>query len=199
MSKINANTIYWVASWGYDQTQYSIYEEVSRKGSFVVVRGWNSWACLGSKDLWEGSKVKIYQGFPYFNDTTREQREQMCEEFNWDRASIDSFDVYMDSARHEIRKREENAEVRTIVKVRHFDHNGYKAWEWELDNGEIVKQTDNYIVWIVDALTRRRITNRCGRDSIKIDDCIRAYIDPNFAKNSEHYAEQNEYTAYNGH
>ena len=196
----------WVACWGYDQTQYSVYEEVSRKGCFVVVRGYNSWACLHESDLYNGSKVKLFEPIPYFHDIPAFERETIAKKHNWDLACVNSFDEWENFRRYEQRQRKDNADVRTIQKVTHEkDDKGYKYWVWQLDNGEIVKQTDIGHTWyveIVDALTRRKIrtTNYFGEpeESIKIDECIRAYLDKDYDANAQKYAEQNEYTFYNG-
>lgn len=203
MSTKNSNK--WVACWGYDQTQYSVYEEVSRKGCFVIVRGYNSWACLHESDLYAGSKVKISKSISSFYDISKAEREIIAREYNWSSSSIDNFSEWESFRRFEIRKHREEAAVRTIVKVKHeTNEKGYRIWVWELDNGNIIKEDDaDIIVDIVDALTRKKIRRDeyPGEtlESIKINDSICAYLDKNYDKNAQKYADQNEYTAYNGH
>lgn len=194
------NTKKWVACWGYDQTQYSIYEEVSRKGQFVVVRGYNEWACLGEKDLYVGSKVKYYKPIKHYNDLSYGERLEFCEKMNWDKKAVSDSDEWQSFARWGNKNLLKQAPTRTITKVKHFTTDtGWRAWEWELDNGDTIKATDDYVVEIVDALTRRKITERWGDLTIKINDSIRARLDENFDKNVKTYEEQNGYTAYHGH
>lgn len=195
----------WVACWGYDQTQYSIYEEVSRKGSFVVVRGYNEWACLHESDLYDGSKVKLYKvDIPYFHDIPEAEREIIAKKFNWDANCATSYDFWESSRRYEYRKRKEEAKVHTIKKVTHeTDEEGYRYWVWLLDDGQVIKGNNReWEVEIVDALVRKKIrkTNYFGEEeeSIKINECIRAHLDKNFDKNAQKYEEQNEYTFYHG-
>jgi hypothetical protein len=179
-----------VACWGYDQTQYSIYNVVDVKGRFVFVEGMNGWSGLDANDLAPGSKVKV------FNVKTWEQLTPE-EQADWSSRGFDRWGYN----RHMNDEAENNAPVRTIKKMNRIDG---KSWTyvWELDNGQIVRSDIdwklNQRVKIVQGVKRCLVNEKYGRPSIKIDDVITAHLDTEYSQNSNRYAEQNEYTAYNG-
>ena len=202
-NKTNSHRNMWVACWGYDQTQYSIYEEISRKGHFVIVRAFNSWGCLDAGDLCAGSTVKISPRVKSFEEYTEEEREKVANELGWPQEARADWYTWRNWQHLENKEREDKAPARKIVKVEHEPGKYGKLWIWTLDDGGKIKQADtNYNVRIVDAWTRRKIT-RGGyygpdSESIRIDSCIRAHLDHSYWRNAKKYEEQNEYTAYNG-
>lgn len=181
-----------VGSWGYDQTQYSIYRVVEAKGQFVTVEGTNGWSRFDCNDLAVGSTVKIYEYQAWDDLTDAERKDFESRGFNrWN---------YNDWKREEAKKA---AEIRTIVKMGRVDGNKY-SYRWELDNGQIIDSTVDWKerpqVEIVHGLTRRKVTisKYDGQPRITIDQSITAHLDPEFGRNVNKYEEQNEYTAYNG-
>lgn len=181
-----------VGSWGYDQTQYSIYRVVEAKGQFVTVEGTNGWSRFDCNDLAVGSTVKIYEYQAWDDMTDAERKDFEGRGFNrWN---------YNNWKRGEAEKA---AEVRTIVKAGRVDGNRY-SYLWELDNGQIVNSTDDWKtrpqIKIVHGLTRRKvsISKYDGQPRITIDQSITAHLDQDFGRNVNKYEEQNEYTAYNG-
>jgi len=180
-----------VAMWGYDQTQYSIYRAVSAKGQFVTVEGTNGWSSFSEKDLAVGSTIKIYR-CKWWNDLTDDERADL-ERRGFNRWNYDEW---------ERKEAIDNAEIRTIVKAGRVNGCSY-SYIWELDNGEIIDSTEDWKtkpgIKIVHGLTRRKLAK--GYDNtprIKIDESITAYLDNEYGKNERKYREQNEYTAYNG-
>lgn len=179
-----------VGMWGYDQTQYSIYEVVDMKGKFVHVKGMNGWSSLGERDLTVDSKVKIYKQARWENLTPEEAQD-------WHSRGFDRWDY----ERHMREEAIKNAEVRTIVKAGRV--NGDKwSYKWELDDGSTYDSTVDWqerdSVSIVDAITRRMLNMKWGTPSIKIDESITAHLDKDFGRNQDKYYEQNAYTAQNG-
>lgn len=179
-----------VACWGYDQTQYSIYNVVDVKGQFVTVEGMNGWSSLDTNDLCAGSKVKIlvYKNWRQLSP----EEQQDLESRGFRHYNYDQF------ARKDA---SEAAEVRTITKVNRIDGQRW-TYIWELDNGEVIRSDENYendrAIEIVQAYKRCRINTKWSEPSIKIDDVITAYLDKDFNRNNARYEAQNEYTAYNG-
>jgi hypothetical protein len=181
-----------VGSWGYDQTQYSIYRVVEAKGQFVTVEGTNGWSRFDNNDLAVGSTVKLYEYTAWDDMTDAERKDFEGRGFNrWN---------YNDWKRGEAEK---VAEVRMIVKAGRVDGNRY-SYLWELDNGQIVNSTDDWKtrpqIKIIHGLTRRKvsISKYDGQPRITIDQSITAHLDQDFGRNANKYEEQNEYTAYNG-
>jgi len=189
MTHINKNDKF-VACWGYDQTQYSIYNVVDAKGCFVIVEGINSWSNLGESDLCAGSKVKIYKRHDWNDLTVSEKQDFSDRGFNWD-----SYQYHFNKDAREA------AEIRTITKVSRIDGQSW-TYIWELDNGDIIRSDETYEkrtgIEVVHAMKRCQVSTRYGEPSIKIDDCITAYLDKEYDKCKEQYAAQNEYTSYNG-
>lgn len=181
-----------VGSWGYDQTQYSIYRVVEAKGQFVTVEGTNGWSRFDNHDLAPGSTVKLYT-LKRWDDLTDDERADFTSRgFNrWN---------YQDFYR---KQAIDAAEVRTIVKVSRINRNKY-SYLWELDNGDTFSSTKDWTtrkdVSIIHGLTRRKvsISKYDGQPRITIDQSITAYLDQDFGRNVNKYEEQNEYTAYNG-
>lgn len=180
-----------VAMWGYDQTQYSIYRTVVTKGQFVTVEGTNGWSRFDNHDLAPGSTIKLYT-FKRWDDLTDDERADFTSRgFNhWN---------YQDFYR---KQAIDAAEVRTIVKVSRINRNKY-SYLWELDNGDTFSSAEDWTtrkdVSIVHGLTRRKVTpGYDGKPRITIDQSITAYLDQDFGRNVNKYEEQNEYTAYNG-
>ncbi len=179
-----------VACWGYDQTQYSIYNTVSTKGKMVLVEGLNGWSNFSESDLAAGSKVKVYT-FKRWEQLTDEERA------DYERRNFDRF-----SYQHHMGKEaEEKAEIRTIIKMNRINGESW-TYIWELDNGQIVNSKDNYTngitIKIIHGLKKCMINTKYGQPSIKIDQCITASLDPEYDRRKKAYQEQNEYTAYNG-
>lgn len=177
-----------VACWGYDQTQYSIYRVEKIQGKSVLVEGLNGWSNLDARDLAPGSLVKVFT-FPKWEDRNPDEWGLGIDKWDYDRI---------------MRKRgEESAEVRTIVKMNRIDGESW-TYLWTLDNGEVVNSKKLYEegkhVVIVKGLKKCLVKHSSYNDkmSIKIDDVIRAYHDPEYDTNANRYAEQNEYTAYHG-
>jgi hypothetical protein len=179
-----------VCCWGYDQTQYSVYNVVDVKGKFVTVEGLNSWSSLGESDLAIGSRVKVYTFKPFDSLPIEEKQDLMSRGFNWD-----SYNY------HYRKEAKEKADIRTITKVSRI--NG-EAWTyiWELDNGDIVNSKETYKqnigIEIVKGFKRCLVNTKYGSPSIKIDQCITASLDPDYNEKKQKYAEQNEYTMMNG-
>lgn len=177
-----------VACWGYDQTQYSVYNVVGVSGKSVLVEGMNSWSGLSESDLAPGSKVKVYK-YTQWDDLTDEERADF-ESRNFDRHSYNH---------HTAKDAEEQATVRTIVKMNRIDGESW-TYLWTLDNGEVVRSDDRFTnVKIIQGLKKCLVKSSYdGQPAIKISESIRAYHDPEYNNNKTKYAEQNEYTAYNG-
>lgn len=170
MTQIKKNDKF-VACWGYDQTQYSIYNVVETKGKSVLVEGLNGWSNLDANDLAAGSKVKVYQKRnERFHALTEEERQAIAKELHFSLRPNDftDFEAMMRWHNEELLKA---APVRTIVKMNRVD--GMK---------KCLVQTSKYN----------------GEKYIKIDDVITAHHDPDYNRNQAKYVEQNEYTAYNG-
>ncbi|RKZ02515.1 hypothetical protein DRQ25_18560 [Candidatus Fermentibacteria bacterium] len=180
-----------VCSWGYDQTQYSVYEVVSTKGKFATVRGLNSWSSLDGYDLAVGSKVKAYQFKEWHKLNEETQADYTSRGFD--------FNSYR---HHKGKEAEENAPVRTIVKAGRIDGDRF-SYVWTLDTGEVVRSDERYdgdlVVKVVDGLKRCLVNTKYDRPYIRINQTIQAGLDPNYDDNKQAYADQNEYTAYNGH
>lgn len=181
---------HFVAMWGYDQTQYSIYRAIETKGNLVTVEGTNSWSNFALKDLAPGSIVKIYTHKRWYLLPPEEQAELRSRGF--DHTNHDRF------ARDQAIKEAEAVEIK---KVKRIDGQSW-TFIWELSNGETITSqdvsSDLLIIEIIRGYKRCRINTRYGTPQIKIDDVITARLDPDFAANQERYIEQNQYTAYNG-
>lgn len=179
-----------VACWGYDQTQYSVYNTVEVKGSFVIVEGMNSWSHLSEKDLCAGSQVKIYKRHDWNDLTVDEKQDFASRGFDWN-----SYQYHFN------KEAKDKAEVRTIKKVSRIDGQSW-TYVWELDNGDIVRSDECYDkrigIVIVRGMKRCKINTKYGNPSIKIDDCITASLDSKYAKRKEYIEAQNEYTIQNG-
>lgn len=177
-------------SWGYDQTQVSVYSVVDIKGKFVKVEGVNSWSNFGESDLCAGSTVKIYKQHNWTDLTAAEQQDFASRGFNWDNYQY-----------HYNKDAKEQAEVRTIEKVSRIDGQSW-TYVWELDNGETIRSDENYEkrrgIEIVNGLKRCLVNNRWGYPSIKIDQVITASLDENYDNHADAIAAQNLYTSYNG-
>lgn len=176
-----------VACWGYDQTQYSVYNVVAIKGKSVVVEGLNGWSSLSDSDLAEGSQVKVYEFKNWFD---------LSED---DRADLSSRGFDHNSYAHHYRKDAiDQADTRTITKVQRIDGQKW-TYIWTLDNGQVVRSDDRQaLVKVVRGLKKCLVNTKYGSPSIKINESIRPYLDKDYNRNSERYQEQNEYTAYNG-
>lgn len=182
-----------VGMWGYDQTQYSIYNVVDLKGQFVLVEGLNGWSSLGERDLAVGSKVKIYKQDRWETLTTEERED-------WAKRGFDKWSY----ERHLREKAIENAQEVTITKQGRV--NGDKwSYKWELSDGTTFDSTDPWetrpSVEITYAITRRKLQASKWQEGdfyIKIDEVITAHLDKDYDDNRKKYVEQNEYTAYNG-
>lgn len=192
-----------VASWGYDQTQYSIYNVVEVKGKSVLVEGLNGWSNLDANDLAVGSKVKVYhKRNERFHDLNEEERQNIATELNFSLRPND-FQDFEGMMHWHNKKALEAAEERTIVKMNRVDGQKW-TYLWVLDNGQIIDSTEDWktkpTVSVVHGMKKCLVqaSNYNGGRYIKIDDVISAYLDPNFNENQQRYAEQNEYTAYNG-
>lgn len=186
MITINKNDKF-VACWGYDQTQYSIYNVVDTKGKSVFVEGLNGWSNLSECDLATGSKVKVYS-YPKWEDRNPDE---------WG-LNIDKWDYN----RIMSKRAKETAPVRTIVKMNRIDGESW-TYIWTLDNGQVVNSRElydnNQKIEIVKGVKKCLVQDGYnGTPQIKIDQTIRASYDPNYSENEERYDEQNEYTAYNG-
>lgn len=179
-----------VACWGYDQTQYSIYNVVSAKGKTVIVEGLNSWSDFRESDLTVGSKVKVYT-FKRWEHLTDAERED-----------LQSRGFSRDSYYHHYGKEAEaNAKINTIVKMGRIDGESW-TYVWKLDDGRIVNSQDDYkndiVVKVVHGLKKCILNTKYGEPSIKIDQVITAYLDNDYESKKQSYIEQNEYTSYNG-
>lgn len=179
-----------VACWGYDQTQYSIYNTVSSKGKTVLVEGLNSWSNFSESDLAAGSVVKVYtfKRWEHLSDAERED--------------LQSRGFSLDSYHHHYGKEAEAAaETNMIMKMSRINGESW-SYVWVLDDGRIVSSKDNYqndvVIKIVRGLKKCIINTKYGEPSIKIDQCITAHLDPEYDRAKQRYADQNEYTAYNG-
>ncbi len=192
-----------VACWGYDQTQYSIYNVVEVKGKSVLVEGLNGWSNLDANDLAAGSRVKVYQKRnERFHDLSEEERQAIAKELNFSLRANDfvDFEAMLGWHNKELLKA---AEVRTIVKMNRVDGQKW-TYLWVLDNGQVINSTDDWktrpTVHIVHGMKKClvQISKYNGEAYIKIDDVITAHLDKDFNRNQAKYVEQNEYTAYNG-
>lgn len=177
-----------VACWGYDQTQYSVYNVVAVKGKSVLVEGLNGWSSLSNSDLAEGSKVKVYNFKGWYELPEYEQAELQTRGFNHN-----NYD------HHYRQEAIDKAQTRTIVKMQRIDGQSW-TYVWTLDNGEVVRSDDRFTnVKIIQGLKKCLVKSSYdGQPAIKISESIRAYHDPEYNNNKTKYAEQNEYTAYNG-
>lgn len=181
---------HFVAIWGYDQTQYSIYRAIETKGNMVTVEGTNSWSNFAAKDLAPGSIVKIYHYDRFYDLTPEQQAERSSRGLN-----------YSNHDHHARKEALEAAKPRKIVKVKRIDGQGW-TYDWTFEDGETITSQDigrdRLNIEIIRGYKRCRINTRYGTPQIKIDDVITARHDPDFAANQERYIEQNQYTAYNG-
>ena len=188
-SPIKTNSKF-VACWGYDQTQYSIYNVVSVKGKTVFVTGLNSWSNFSESDLAVGSTVKVFT-FKRWEHLSDEERADY-ERRNFDRNSYQH---------HMGKEAEAAAKVSTIVKMNRIDGESW-SYVWVLDDGRIVSSKDNYqndvVIKIISGLKKCIVNTKYGQPSIKIDQSITAYLDDNYDQKKQSYRDQNEYTAYNG-
>jgi hypothetical protein len=81
---------YFAGSWGYDQTQYSVYRVVEVKGKYVIVEGMNSWShlkngtkrCLVQKGYNDGSYIKIDEVITAYHDKDYQRNKSRYEEQN---------------------------------------------------------------------------------------------------------------------
>lgn len=180
-----------VACWGYDQTQYSIYNVVDTKGKSVFVEGLNGWSGLSESDLAVGSKVKVFKFRDWYQLTDEE------------RADFESCNFDHNSYNHHMRKdAEESAEVKTIVKMSRINGESW-SYLWTLDDGQVVSSKDTYSdnlrIKIVHGYKKCLVKEGYnGTPQIKLNESIRASLDPSYDENVARYKEQNEYTAYNG-
>lgn len=187
MNTINKNDKF-VACWGYDQTQYSIYNVVDTKGKSVFVEGLNGWSRLSDSDLSEGSQVKVYK-YNYWTDLTPEQQTDYTNRgFDWH------------SYQHHYGKDKlKDAKTKTIAKVNRIDG---QAWTyiWTFTDGTTYSSDQKLSVEIVKGVKKCLVkaSKYNGELDIKINETIRATLDKNYDSNAKRYAEQNEYTAYNG-
>ena len=203
MTQIKKNDKF-VACWGYDQTQYSIYNVIEVKGKSVLVEGLNGWSNLDANDLAAGSKVKVYQKRnERFHDLTEEERQAIAKEFNFN-LRTEEFQDFEAMMRWHNKELLDAAEVRTIVKMNRVDGQKW-TYLWVLDNGQVINSTEDWktrpTVHIVHAMKKCLVQTSKWSDGsqyIKIDDVITAHYDPDFNRNQAKYVEQNEYTAYNG-
>ena len=189
---INKNDKF-VGMWGYDQTQYSIYNVVDVKGKFAIIEGLNSWSRFDERDLTVGSTVKLYKQ-DRWEDLTPEERT------DWNSRGFDSWD-------YERFQREEAIKVAPELTIKKAGRvNGDKwSYKWELSDGSTFDSTVDWkqraSVSIVKALARRLVQEskwNPGQFHITIDQTITAHLDPEFNRNADKYSEQNLYTAYNG-
>lgn len=192
-----------VACWGYDQTQYSIYNVVETKGKSVLVEGLNGWSNLDANDLAAGSKVKVYQKRKErFHSLTEEERQAIAKEFNFSLRTNDFVDFEFMMRWHN-QKLLKAAPVQTIVKMNRVDGQKW-TYLWVLDDGQVINSTEDWqtrpTVHIVHGMKKCLVqtSKYNGEQYIKIDDVITAHFDPDFNRNQAKYHEQNEYTAYNG-
>ena len=177
-----------VACWGYDQTQYSIYNVERIKGKFVFVSGLNSWSNLSNSDLAEGSQVKVYK-FNYWSDLSEEKKQDFTSRgFDWS------------SYQHHYGKENlTTAKTKTIAKVNRIDGQKW-TYIWTFTDGSVVSSDDKLSVEVVHGVKKCLLqqSKYNGEFNIKIDDVIRAYLDKDYTDNKARYVEQNEYTFYNG-
>lgn len=183
---INKNDKF-VACWGYDQTQYSIYNVVDVKGKSVFVEGLNGWSSLSNSDLSEGSQVKVYK-YKYWTDLTQAEQDDYTKRgFDWH------------SYQHHYGKDNlKNAKTKTIAKVNRIDGQSW-TYVWTFTDGTTYSSEQKFNVEIVKGVKKCLVNTRYGEPSIKLNETIRASIDKNYNSNKQRYIEQNEYTAYNGH
>lgn len=81
---------YFAGSWGYDQTQYSVYRVTAVKGKYVIVKGMNSWStlkdgskrCLVQKGYRDGSYIKINESITAYHDKDYATNKKRYEEQN---------------------------------------------------------------------------------------------------------------------
>lgn len=175
-----------VACWGYDQTQYSIYTVEKMKSKFVYVTGQNGWSNFSDSQLSEGSQVKVYK-YKYWTDLTEEERKDYeSRGFDWS------------SYQHHYGKDNlTDAKIKTIAKVNRINK---QAWTyiWTFTDGSTYSSEEKLNVEQIKAVKKCLINVRWGKPSIKIDSVITATLDKEYEGNAERYAEQNLYTAYNG-
>lgn len=185
MENIKKNSKF-VACWGYDQTQYSVYNVVAITGKSVIVEGLNDWSSLSENDLCAGAQVKIYTYPPY--------EERNPEE--WD-LGIDRWDY----ARIMKKRAAEVAEVHTIMKMNRIDGESW-TYLWVLDDGQVINSKElyknNQFIEIIKGMKKCLVNTKYDKPSIKIDQCITAHLDIDYGRNEERYIEQNLHTAYNG-
>lgn len=181
-----------VACWGYDQTQYSVYNVVEAKGKFVSVEGLNSYSHIDENDLATGSQVKIYSYTPW-DELGYVERDDLTKR-HFDRWSYNH---------HAAKEALDAASVHTIVKVQRIDGERW-TYIWTLSNGHIIRSDENYKlnrhVEIVKGLKRClvQISKYDGKPRIKIDGVVTPHLDPGYNQHKQRYSEQNEYTTYNG-
>lgn len=176
-----------VACWGYDQTQYSVYNVVGVSGKSVLVEGLNSWSNLSESDLAAGSKVKVYS-YPKWEDRNADEWGLNIDEWDYNRIMS--------------KRAKETAPVQTIVKMNRIDGESW-TYIWTLDNGQVVNSRElydnNQKVEIVKGVKKCLVQDGYGgQPAIKLNESIRAYYEPDYNDKKERYDEQNEYTAYNG-
>lgn len=193
---------HFVACWGYDQTQYSIYEAVSdQQGQFIHVTGLNDWSTLDDYQLAAGSKVKLLRSIPGYHSLTEEERNEYSASRNSARAlDWSDWNAY---AKHWWNDDKEAAPEKTIAKVQRIDGDKY-SYLWTFEDGTTWSSKERYnsgIRCIVEyAVTRKKVqtSGYNGSKYIKIDSVITAYLDADYSTNEEKYSKQNEYTDYNG-
>jgi hypothetical protein len=174
-----------VACWGYDQTQYSIYNVVETKGKSVLVEGLNGWSNLDANDLAAGSKVKVYQKRnERFHALTEEERQAIAKEFNFSLRTNDFVDFEFMMTWHN-QKLLKAAPVQTIVKMNRVDGQKW-TYLWVLDDGQVINSTEDWqtrpTVHIVHGMKKCLVqtSKYNGEKYIKIDDVITAHFDPDF-------------------
>ena len=188
-TKLSENGIkkgsYFVACWGYDQTQYSIYKVVKTAGnSTVYVEPQNSWGSLSDHQLAVGSIIKVYN-YPSWDSLTNEEREDW-QSRNFDRYSYGSCmskEALSAANEVEITKKEK-----------------YK-WTniFTLSDGRKIKLTDHeYMIKQIRPLKKCLVNFKYSEPSIKINESITGRLDLQYGKNEEKYADQNSYTFHNG-
>ena len=181
-----------VCCWGYDQTQYSVYNVVDIKGKSVFVEGLNSWSNIEEYDLATGSKVKIYK-FKHWQELTEEERAKY---------KTEGLDYY-DYERLERKQAIEQAKTKTIVKVQRVNKNKY-GYLWTFDDRTTYDSTEDWQtranVHIVYAIKKCLVqtSKYDGSIQIRINEVIKATLDKNYDQNAKKYREQNLFTAYNG-
>lgn len=175
-----------VACWGYDQTQYSVYEVQEVKGKYVFVTGLNSWSSLSDSKLSEGSVVKPYK-FKYWSDLTEEERNDYSSRgFDWS-----SYQHYYG------KENLTSAEEKTIAKANRINGQSW-TYIWTFTDGTKLSSEDKYVIEQIKPVKKCLLNTKYNKPSIKIDDVITATLDEDYGRNKKSYEEQNLYTSYNG-